>query len=381
MSNTVTAKAPGRVEIIGNHTDHSKGWVMPAAITAYTIAEGSRTSRKVITLHSQTLASHVEDIPLSILEKDPTEIRGIIEERDAKWTLYPLGVIYFYNKEIAPITCGLDIAFRGDLPLNAGLSSSASIEVVTENILKQLFAPKTQLSLKDEALLCQKAENEVVGAKCGVMDQFAVLNGGLTFLDCGTLEHETLTLPAGYVIGVLNTGVKHSVAGVEYTERREQCEAAARYLEVECLRDATLSLLGAKDRGMDPTLYKRAHHVITENTRVRRLAALLRGVDETTRDKYESLFIFMRASHLSSRHQFENSCEELDVMAETCWEHKLAARLSGGGFGGSVVTIIKQGQEAVLDLIVDRYMEKIAGKTVHKPTKHVYQVAQGAYMG
>ncbi len=375
MAKPVYAKVPGRVELLGNHTDYNNGLVLPAAISAYTTARGSYLNDGKMILRSATLNSKVE-LPLSILDKEcPNGISKKIErDRVPDWVLYPLGVLYFLNRDVVEIQNGFSISYTNDLPLNTGLSSSASIEVATLNVMKQLFP--FRMTLRAEALLCQQAENEVALARCGVMDQFSVLNGGVTFLDCKTLQYEKLHLPKGYdVIAVFDTGIKHSISGEEYAGRRKECQQAAKYFGVKSLREVPMSFLRGKIGLMPSTIYRRAFHVVTENNRVKRARSILRG-SLLPKQRYEAMFNLMKASHESSRDYFENSCPELDVLAGLCWKHHLPAKLSGGGFGGSVVAIVKRGNEKVLDRIVAEY-KKLIGTV---PKKHIFDVVGGGYL-
>jgi len=391
----VTAKVPGRVEIIGNHTDYNGGFVIPAAIDEYTTANGNILIEPLISLSSTNVKVGKEvQIPLEVIthSESPEAVRHFVEEHKLPdWILYPLGVAYFSHlamkdKGLPGINYGFKINFKSDIPLSAGLSSSASLEIVTLNMIKQFFPFK--MELKDEALLCQAAENKVRGAPCGNMDQFAVLNGNLTFLDSRTLEYATLQLPAEFLIGVLNTGVKHDNRK-SYAERRAQCEQAMQYLAeayqnpaITHLRDITREQLVAQKGKMDDLLYRRASHIIGENKRAKMIRGALQPHVFTVNEVYNILYSVMAASHKSSNDDFENSCPELNIAVDLFHQHDIAARLSGGGFGGSVVAILRRGEEGLLQTVFTKYQNAMRGTTLQQePTARKYQVAQGAYLG
>jgi galactokinase len=401
-------EAIGRVEFIGNHTDYNEGYVIAAGIEAKTTAKGNTLENK-IKFYSEQIENLGDDqdpdfeIGLEVLTESvslsPQEFVKILDQKSVpKWARYPLGVAYFLQRDgLVTFDKGFEINYAGDLDFGSGLSSSASFEVVTWKILKEMFPFEQEL--KDAALLCQSAENKIAGAPCGNMDQFSILNGDLTYIDCRTLDHKNLELPEGWEIAVLNTGVYHDVSAKKgFPTRRKESEKAAKYLGVKFLRDANIDLYYEKyeehkERLADSTFeryYKRplsrAFHVINENNRVREVKqSLIQYAEKKEKGKagikdenrlYRILENTMRASHESSSDYFNNSSKELDIMARLAWKEGLAARLSGGGFGGSVIAIIKDdAQKESLNKIVRLYEEKTGIKVEPKP----YKIVKGAF--
>ncbi len=363
-------RAPGRIEFIGNHTDYNGGWVIAAAIDAYITAKAAARDDNRISLASRALDSVVE-VPSDILDAAPKDIQARLDG-DLRWTRYPIGVAYFMRQAGADIR-GFDIVFDNTLPPNSGLSSSAALEVSTLMELKTLFP--FDMTLEQAALLCQRAENDIADVPCGNMDQFASLNGGLTYLDCRTLAYESLQLPSEWMLAVLNTGVMHNNEAKEgYPARRKECFEAAAALGAKALRDADMGLLAFHKEDMGEANYRRARHVIGENSRVHEARAVLRW-HGPLEERYRRLYHLMRASHESSRDDFQNSCRELDVMADICWSRGLAARLSGGGFGGAVAVVLPAARQQELSRIVKDFNAATGGNA----TSAVYRVAQGAY--
>jgi galactokinase len=323
--------APGRVNLIGEHTDYAGGFVMPAAIDFGTLASVAPRRDGRIEIWSENFAEGVsysaEELPQS---------------RQKHWSDYPLGVLWSLREsgiEISPFS----MALQGDVPLGAGLSSSASIEVATALALLSLAG--AELPREEVAKLCQRAENVYVGASCGIMDQFIACNGArdhALLLDCRSLEFRLAPIPHHVNLIIANTMVKHSIAGGEYGTRRAEVEEGTAILrlhrpEIELLRDATPEDLAQWGPEMPENVLRRCRHVITENLRTVAAAEALESGD------LKQLGDLMAAAHASYRDDFEASCPEADIMVEAAnrLPGLIGARLTGGGFGGCTVNLVE----------------------------------------
>jgi galactokinase len=323
-------RAPGRTNLIGEHTDYNDGFVLPAAIDRATwVAIAPREDREV-----HVTSEHFSET----IRFDLDEARPAARQH---WSDYVRGVAVMMARGGCRVS-GADLLIRSDVPLGAGVSSSASLEVATALALAAISG--CEMPRLEIAKLCQRAENEFVGARCGIMDQFIACmgeEGHAVFLDCRTLEHSMVAIPRGVRLVVCNTMVKHEIAGGEYNKRRAECEEATRRLasvlpNVRALRDVTPGQVEAHRALLEGTLYKRARHVTTENERVPAARdALMRG-DLAEMGK------LMAGSHASLRDDYEVSCRELDVMAELAhgFEECYGARMTGGGFGGCTINLV-----------------------------------------
>lgn len=325
--------APARVNLIGEHTDYSGGFVMPMAIGFQTIAAISARDDDQIHIVSENFEEAVSRELQQITATDPMP-RG-------HWSDYPMGVVWALSQHGIKVP-GFSMTIDGDVPLGAGLSSSASIEVATAMAI--LALTRQTLSLEQVAVLCRRAENEYVGAKSGIMDQF-VVTGGVAgramMLDCRSLAYELLPLPATVRVVICNSMVQHAVAGGEYGNRRDELMEGQAVLVRECpgvlsLRDATLDDLERCRDLMDPRSFRRCRHVITENARV------LRSRDALLRGDVGSFGQLMAEAHRSFRDDFEASCEEVDTLVEIASRQPecYGARITGGGFGGCTVNLV-----------------------------------------
>jgi len=334
--------APGRVNLIGEHTDYNDGFVLPVAIDQRTwVAVGLREDR--VARVASAGAPDVVELPLD--EITPDAVDG--------WSAYPLGTAWGVLQETDASTrdrvAGFDAYFTSDVPLGAGLSSSAAIECALVVALADLW----DVSLDDEQLLraAVQAENVIVDAPTGILDQSASLfsaAGHALFIDCRDGSHESIpfaTTEAGLSLVVIDTRVKHAHADGGYAARRASCEQAAQTLGVAALRDATLAALDeAHDRldAVDPVIYRRARHIVTEDERVEQTVALLRagGLDGAESD-LQKIGDLLVASHLSLRDDFEISVPELDTAVAAAVEAgAVGARMTGGGFGGSAIALV-----------------------------------------
>jgi galactokinase len=341
--------APGRVNIIGEHTDYNDGFVLPSAIEFYTrVAISPRVDHKLV------LRSAEFPEPFEVdLNSPPRRPLGT-------WADYAVGVAIML-REAGYVTHGANLLIHGEVPIGAGLSSSAAIEVATA--LALLSLGETRPALPEIAKLCQRAENEFVGAHVGIMDQFVSClgkAGHALLLDCRSLEFELVPVPPRVKLVICNTMVKHEHSGGEYNRRREECEAGVRILsgafpEITALRDATREQLSSRADAMPPTIYKRCLHVVEENHRVLQAVECLRS------GNLDQMVRLMRASHRSLRDLYEVSCRELDIMVEEAERLPgfYGGRMTGGGFGGCTVNLVESSEaEAFREKIAERYRER-----------------------
>jgi UDPglucose--hexose-1-phosphate uridylyltransferase len=330
----VTAVAPGRVNLIGEHTDYNDGFVLPMAIEAgIELAARPRAGHEV-RVHS---ADYQETVVFPLAAPIP-------HDPEHPWSNYVRGVLWALERAGFAVG-GMDLAFGGNLPQGAGLSSSAALEVATALAARAISG--LELELPRLALLCQEAENEFVGVKVGIMDPFVSLAakaGHALFLDCRSLAFQQIPLVLGeHVVAICHSGVKHALVGSEYNVRRRQCAAGvealrARFPEIRALRDATLEQLEACRSELAPEVYRRCRHVIAEDGRVLESTAALRAGDLA---RFGQL---MDASHASLRDDYEVSCPEVDLLVDLARRSPgvLGARITGGGFGGCTVNLVRR---------------------------------------
>ena len=326
----VVFRAPGRVNLIGEHTDYNGGFVLPACIGfSCWVAAGPRGDGKLI-VHSENFNETVE-----------ARLDGNHLHRSRKWSDYPLGVAWVLQRSGYRLR-GANLYVRGEIPLGAGLSSSAAIEVAVACAL--LDAAGYEIDRIKIPTFRQQAENEFVGARCGIMDQFVCCNGRgshVVLLDCRSLEHHLVAFPREMQLVVCNTMVKHAHGEGDYNLRRMECEEGVRKLSaalpgIETLRDVTLSALDEHRGLLSETIYRRCRHVITENARVPQAVAALREGD------IGMLGDLMGESHQSLRDDYQVSCPELDLMVDLASKHSgvYGSRMTGGGFGGCTVNVV-----------------------------------------
>ncbi len=324
--------APGRVNLIGEHTDYAGGFVMPAAIDFGTLAAVTPRNDGQLAIWSENFE---EGVTVAAKELDPAN-------RRKHWSDYPLGVVWALRDKGIEVP-GFNLTLHGDVPLGAGLSSSASIEVAT--VLAALSLSGSELARDEMAKLCQRAENVYVESPCGIMDQFIACNGAenhALLLDCRSLEFRLAPIPAHLSLVIANTMVKHSVAEGEYGSRRGEVEAGTAILrshrpEIVLLRDATTLDLEKWGHEMPDNVLRRCRHVITENLRT------VAAADALAEGNLKRLGDLMAAAHVSYRDDFEGSCEEADAMVEAAQRLPglIGARLTGGGFGGCTVNLVE----------------------------------------
>ena len=335
--------APGRVNLIGEHTDYNEGFVLPFAIDRRTVvALGVRDDRRVRV--ASTFADELAEIDLDALT--PQALGG--------WSAYPLGVAWAFSEFGADLAAvpGVDLFIDSDVPVGAGLSSSAAIESAVALALNDVW--QLGLDRRTLARVGQRAENVAVGAPTGIMDQSASLLGQVdhaVFLDCRTLESELVPLglaEAGLAVLVIDTGVKHSHATGGYGERRAACERGAAAMGASSLRDLTVDDLPRAQQLLDDETFRRIRHVITENQRVLDTVAVLRA------EGASAIGELLDASHRSMRDDFEISVPELDLAVETAvGAGAIGARMTGGGFGGAAIALVRVDDLSRVQVAID----------------------------
>ena len=362
--------APGRVNLIGEHTDYNGGHVFPCALTMGTYGIVRKRADKILNFYS------VNFDKMGIIT---SSLEDLSPQKDAGWTNYPKGVIWAFEKRGHNIPTGLDILIYGNIPNGSGLSSSASLEVLMGLILKETF--DLEVSMTEVALIAQDAENNFCGMNCGIMDQFASAMGKkdhAIFLDTSTLkcEYAPIVLEDAKIV-IVNSKVKHSLVDSAYNERRSQCEEALRDLQtvvdIQALGDLSKEDFEKyKDVIKSPVARKRAKHAVHENQRT------LEAVKALGEGDIETFGSLMNASHVSLRDDYEVSCPEVDILVETAWKTKgvIGGRITGGGFGGCTVNIVENDA-------VDKFITLVGREYVNKVGKeaefYVVEVGDGAY--
>lgn len=347
--------APGRVNLIGEHTDYNGGHVFPCALTLGTYAVARKREDNVLRFFSVNF------------EKDgiyTSSLEDLVPSKQAGWTNYPKGVLWAFEKRDYHVTSGLDIVIGGNIPNGSGLSSSASLEVLTGLVLRDMFG-LDHITNQELALIGQDSENNFNGMNCGIMDQFASAMGKkdcAIFLDTATLkcEYAPLHLENAKIV-ITNSNVKHSLVNSAYNERRSQCETALAQLQkvrdIKTLGDLTEEEFEEiKDAITDPICQKRAKHAVYENIRTIKAVEALKANDLATFGK------LMNASHTSLQYDYEVSCDEIDVLVSAAWEIPgvIGSRITGGGFGGCTVSLVENDK-------VDTFKE-VVGKTYTEKT-------------
>lgn len=362
--------APGRVNLIGEHTDYNGGHVFPCALTLGTYGLARKREDRTLRFYSVNFEK------LGVVE---TSLDDLVPHKEASWTNYPKGVMWAFEKRGYRLDHGLDILIWGNIPNGSGLSSSASLEVLTGVILKDIFG-FDQVSMVDIALIGQDAENNFNGCNCGIMDQFASAMGKkdhAIFLDTNTLNYEyaPVVLEDAKIV-ITNSKVKHSLVDSAYNDRRNESETALRELqtevEIQTLGDLTEEEFEMhKNAIQDPIRQKRAKHAVYENQRT------IRAVEALKNNDVELFGKLMNASHQSLRDDYEVSCEEVDILVDLAQAMPgvLGSRITGGGFGGCTVSIVKNDT-------VDRFVEEIGKayqeKVGHEAEFYVVEIGDGA---
>ena len=359
------AAAPGRVNVIGEHTDYNDGFVLPMAIDRYTVIAASPNGTDKITLRSAA-GDGIASVDLTQpLKPGP---KGY-------WANYPMGVIAGFLARGLKLV-GFDAVLHSTVPLGGGLSSSAALEVATATLLEAITGHK--LDPVDKALLCQKAEHDYAGMPCGIMDQFISVMGKqdhLLLLDCRSRRPELVPMTdSSMALLIVNTNVKHELTGGEYAKRRAQCEQAAKVLGVASLRDATADMLERARGRMEEVVFRRARHVLSEIERTVHAAEGVRA------SNWPTVGQLMYASHASLRDDYEVSCPELDAVVEIAQAigpkgGVSGCRMTGGGFGGCAVALVRTDAVAAVS---ERIASEYERRTRIKPTLFVSRPAAGA---
>lgn len=362
--------APGRVNLIGEHTDYNGGHVFPCALTIGTYGVAKKREDNKIHFYSANLEN------AAVVE---VTLDDLSYQKSYGWANYPLGVVWAFDGKGKKLTQGFDMAIWGNIPNGSGLSSSASLEVLTGVILRDLYG-FDDLSMIDLALIGQYSENNFNGCNCGIMDQFAVAMGKkdhAIFLDTSDLSYEyaKIQLPDAKIV-IANSKVKHSLVDGKYNERREECAKALEELQTVCdieslgdLDEATFE--ANKSVIKDAERQKRARHAVAENQRTIKAVAALKNND------LKQFGELMNQSHISLRDDYKVSCEEIDVLVDEAWkiDGVIGSRITGGGFGGCTVSIVKNES-------VDEFMDKV-GKAYKEKTGidaefYVVDIGEGA---
>lgn len=361
--------APGRVNLIGEHTDYNGGHVFPCALTMGTYAAARKREDRVLRFYSMNFEKE------GVIE---TSLDDLVCRDEAGWTNYPKGVVWAFGEKGYPVPSGMDIVIFGDIPNGSGLSSSASLEVLIGVILRDFFG--FEVSQVEIAQIGQYSENNFNGMNCGIMDQFASAMGKkdcAIFLNTADLSYEYASVKLEHArIVIANSNVKHSLVGSEYNVRRQQCESALKQLQsvvsIETLGDLDIEGFETHKAAIaDPVEQRRAKHAVYENQRTLDAVKALKENDIAAFGK------LMNASHVSLRDDYEVSCPEMDILAEEAWKVPgvLGSRMTGGGFGGCTVSIVENDQ-------VDAFIETVGSayekRTGIKADFYVVDIGQGA---
>lgn len=362
--------SPGRVNLIGEHTDYNGGHVFPCALTLGTYGAARKREDNKIHLYSMNLDS------FGVVE---ASLDDLTNKKEYNWANYPLGVVWAFKEKGHTITSGFDMVIWGNIPNGSGLSSSASLEVLTGVILTDLFEIK-DLSMTDLALIGQYSENNFNGCNCGIMDQFAVAMGKkdhAIFLDTSDLSYEYAPCVLdGAKIVITNSKVKHSLVDSAYNDRRNECAAALKALQseldIQALGDLTPEEFEAhKSLIKDEIQLQRAKHAVYENQRTIDAVTALKAGD------IESFGKLMNQSHISLRDDYDVSCEEIDILVDLAWKIPgvLGSRITGGGFGGCTVSIVKdESIDTFIETIGKTYLEKVG----HEAEFYTVDIGDGA---
>ncbi len=362
--------SPGRVNLIGEHTDYNGGHVFPCALTIGTYGAARKRSDRMLHFYSMNL-DHFGVVEVSLDEMVNKDAYG--------WANYPLGVVWAFAEKGHSLDVGFDMVIWGNIPNGSGLSSSASLEVLTGVVLCDLYGIQ-DVSMTDIALYGQYSENNFNGCNCGIMDQFAVAMGKkdhAIFLDTSTLKYEyaPVKLKDAKIV-ITNSKVKHSLVDSAYNDRRQECTDALAALktvvDIESLGDLTVEEFEKHKHVLtNPILEKRAKHAVAENQRTIDAVAALEKNDII---RFGEL---MNQSHVSLRDDYEVSCKEIDVLTELAWKTPgvIGSRITGGGFGGCTVSIVKNDAvESFIETIGSAYKEKVG----HEAEFYTVDIGDGA---
>ncbi|WP_330924914.1 galactokinase [Candidatus Sororendozoicomonas aggregata] len=356
-------QAPGRVNLIGEHTDYNDGFVLPCAINHQTMIAATPRDDQKLMVSAANFDGQLSEFNLELPVKASSE---------ATWSNYIRGVATALLERGMPLR-GANIAIIGNVPQGAGLSSSACLEVCTGLALSRLAG--LNVSLKELALIGQEAENNYVGVNCGIMDQMVSAcgeKGHAMLLDCRSLETRSVKIPEGAAIVIINSNKKRGLVDSEYNTRRQQCESVARHFGVKALRDVSVEMLDARKHKLDEVSYRRARHVVTENNRT------LEAAEVMPEGNLKRMGILMAESHASMRDDFEITVPAIDTIVEIVKGvigEDGGVRMTGGGFGGCVVSLVPEEKVAAIKQAMERGYEKQTGL---KADIYVCKASQGA---
>ncbi|MBN3215752.1 galactokinase [Pectobacterium polaris] len=356
-------QAPGRVNLIGEHTDYNDGFVLPCAIDYQTVVSAAVRQDGIVRVVAVDFDNQQDEFDLA---------KEIVPHPDYTWANYIRGTVKFLQARGLPIT-GMDMVVSGNVPSGAGLSSSASLEVAIGQTFKELN--NLDISQLDVALNGQQAENDFVGCSCGIMDQFISAQGRVgqaLLIDCRSLEGRSVRMLDGVDVLIVNSNVRRGLVDSEYNTRRQQCESAARHFNVKALRDVSLAQFEAGIEGLDPVAVRRARHVITENRRT------LEAADALARQDAHRLFTLMAESHVSMRDDFEITVPPIDALVDLIQEYvgeRGGVRMTGGGFGGCIVALIPSALTDEVKQVIER---EYPARTGLQPSIYLCQASGGA---
>jgi len=356
--------APGRVNLIGEHTDYNEGFVLPMAIERQTVFAGERNGGRQVVLHSMTTG-----------ETATFSLREQLEPGEPPWSNYVRGVVAGFQQRNVKVP-GFEAVVESTVPFGGGLSSSAALAVAAATFIEVM--EQHTIDPIEKALLCQKAEHDFAGVPCGIMDQFTSILAQpdhALLLDCRSRKTTMVPMhdPAVTVL-IINTNVRRKLADGEYARRRSECEQAASVLGIPSLRDATPKSLKSAETRMEPVVFRRARHVVSENERTLKAAEAIQQTD------WPSMGALMYASHESLRDDYQVSCKELDAVVEICRligpaGGMIGCRMTGAGFGGCAVSLVRTEALKNLTKKVDESYEKATG---HQATIFSSRPAGGA---
>jgi len=359
----VRVQAPGRVNLIGEHTDYNDGFVLPCAIDYQTVVSAAPRADWRVNVVAVDFDNESDSFDLT---------EPVVAHPDKLWSNYIRGMVKHLQYNGFEFT-GADIVVSGNVPQGAGLSSSAALEVAIGQTFKTLY--ELELSQQKIALIAQQAENQFVGCNCGIMDQLVSAKGeegSAMLLDCRSLDTRAVAIPEDLSIVVINSNVKRGLVDTEYNLRRQQCEQAAKHFNVSALRDVSIENFNAQRGELDPVVAKRARHVISENARV------LAAADALSSGDIIGLAELMGQSHISMRDDFEITVPAVDTLVDIVKQvvgDRGGVRMTGGGFGGCVVAIIPSALLEYVDKAIQQQYQSVTGI---KETFYICQAASGA---
>ncbi|MFW0765285.1 galactokinase [Trabulsiella odontotermitis] len=362
-SATHVIQAPGRVNLIGEHTDYNDGFVLPCAIDYQTVISCAARSDRTVRVIAADYDNQIDEFSLDA---------PIVAHDSQQWSNYVRGVVKHLQKRDRNFG-GVDMVISGNVPQGAGLSSSASLEVAVGTVLQQLYhlpLDGTQIALNG-----QEAENQFVGCNCGIMDQLISALGKkdhALLIDCRTLGSKAVSMPKGVAVIIINSNFKRTLVGSEYNTRRQQCETGARFFQQPALRDVTLAQFNAVANELDPLVAKRVRHVLTENART------VEAADALEKGDLQRMGKLMAESHASMRDDFEITVQQIDTLVEivkAAIGDKGGVRMTGGGFGGCVVALVP---ENLVETVQQAVASQYEARTGIKETFYVCKPSQGA---